>query len=129
VISGQYFHTSQSVNRVYVVGTDDKGNPVYGETDSVSGLEVPVTVYKSTIKRTADANKVAINMFSKSRLSSDCGEVMTRIHPGLEVGDVIEFTDDPCNQSDNAYRVKQIRNVINTSASPKFHHTIGLTEV
>jgi hypothetical protein len=129
ILTAQYFDETILLNRIYLVGVDDDGNLVYGETDSVSGIEHARQIVEPMISTTANANTVSANVITKDRLNYDRGQITTFPHPGLETGDVIKVTDSPCNQSADTFRVKGISYLYNPMANNPGKQTIGLTAV
>lgn len=101
----RYLSLGKAVNRVYIVGSDDDGNMVFGEAkDSSINGEILRVFPESMITSSATANTVATNILNSERLNAQRGEISVAPNCGMEVWDTIQITDSVCNQSTN-YRV------------------------
>ena len=112
ILDGRYTQGSPGINRVYVIGSDAEGNPVYGtdleqsEIDLV-GERLDFTLALS-IPTSSKAADVADAILKKQRLSKHRGFITIPTNAGAELWDVIQVTDKLCAQSGSNYRVVAI---------------------
>ena len=112
IIDAQYITETPEANRVYVIGRDAEGNPVYGtdleqsEIDLV-GERLDFTLALS-IPTSSKAADVADAILKKQRLSKQRGFITIPPNCGAELWDVIQVTDKLCAQSGSKYRIVAI---------------------
>jgi hypothetical protein len=94
------------INRVIVLGQDDNGDPVYGESadDTING-EILEPISESMVTNSTDAASVAANVRAKARLSTDLGSILIIPNCGIETYDPTAITDSWGNQSAASFRV------------------------
>ena len=113
ILDGQYTEETPGINRVYVIGRDEEGNPVYGsslnqaEIDKV-GERLDFTL-ETSIPTAEDAAAAAQAMLDKRRLTGSRGFILIPPNCGQELWDVIQITDKLCAQDEANYRVIGIR--------------------
>ena len=109
ILDGQYTQGSPGVNRVYIIGKDAEGNPVYGT--SLNQAEIDLVgerldfTQDLSIPTTAKAADVAAAAVAKARLTGARGFIVIPPNCGQELWDVIQVTDKPTAQSQQKYRV------------------------
>ena len=109
ILDGQYITQSPGVNRIYVIGKDAEGNPVYGS--SLNQAEIDLVGERLdfnqdlSIPTTAKAADVAAAIVAKARLTGSRGFIVIPPNCGQELWDVIQVTDKPTAQSQQKYRV------------------------
>jgi len=113
ILDGRYGIANLNVNRVYVVGSDDEGNPVYGlatnqDEIDIIGQRLDINVMLS-IPTESQAQSVAQAILDKHRLTGKPGFITIPPNCGVELWDVIQLTDELCNQNADNYRVLGVR--------------------
>lgn len=109
ILDGQYTQGSPGVNRIYIIGKDAEGNPVYGT--SLNQAEIDLVGERLdfnqdlSIPTTAKAADVAAAAVAKARLTGARGFIVIPPNCGQELWDVIQVTDKPTAQSQQKYRV------------------------
>jgi hypothetical protein len=113
VLDGQYATETPEKNRLFVIGRDGYGNPVWGEAqDSAEiGLVGERLDFQQelAIPTTAQATSTADAILSKMRLTGKRGVILIPPNCGQELFDVVELTDSMANQSVVKFRVVGIR--------------------
>jgi hypothetical protein len=113
ILDGQYATETPGVNRAYIIGRDQYGNPVYGtavNTDEVALVGERLDFQPDpTIPTTAQASDVASAVLSKMRLIGKRGIILIPPNCGQELFDVVQISDSGANQSAVKYRVVGIR--------------------
>ena len=112
ILDAQYITETPEANRVYVIGSDAEGNPVYGTSHNqdeidLAGERLDFTLALS-IPTSSLAADVADAMLKKHRLTKHRGFITIPPNAGAELWDVIQVTDTPCAQSSSNYRVVAI---------------------
>jgi len=109
ILDGRYTQASPGVNRVYVIGKDADGNPVYGSSlnqDEIDLVGERLDFNQElSIPTTAKAADVAAAAVAKARLTGSRGFIVIPPNCGQELWDVIQVTDKPTAQSQQKYRV------------------------
>jgi hypothetical protein len=104
-----YTDAPQQLNRVYVIGIDDMGNPIYGESKDNTAIALygeRLRVYPEPFASTkATTESVAENILDSMRLLDKRGMILIPPNCGMEVWDVISIDDVHCNQAGTTYRV------------------------
>jgi len=109
ILDGQYTRGSPGVNRIYIIGKDSEGNPVYGT--SLNQAEIDLVGERLdfnqdlSIPTTAKAADVAAAAVAKARLTGSRGFIVIPPNCGQELWDVVQVTDKPTAQSQQKYRV------------------------
>lgn len=113
ILDGQYAVDTPTLNRVFIIGRDDNGNPVYGlasDSDEIAlvgerlDFRQDLSVPSSTL-----AQGVASAVLSKMRLNGNRGIILIPPNCGQELWDVVQITDKGANQQAAKYRVIGIR--------------------
>ena len=109
ILDGQYLSESPNTNRVYIIGRDQYGNPVWGEAHDTaeSGLVGERLDFQQelSIPTTAQAGDVASAVLSKMRLRGKGGVILIPPNCGQELFDVVQISDSGANQSAVTFRV------------------------
>ena len=109
ILDGQYTQGSPGVNRVYIIGKDAEGNPVYGSSlnqDEIDLVGERLDFNQElSIPTDAKAADVAAAIVAKARLTGSRGYITIPPNCGQELWDVIQVTDKPTAQSQQKYRV------------------------
>jgi len=113
ILDGQYATETPGINRAYIIGRDQYGNPVYGEAiDSTElglvGERLDFT-QELAIPTTAQAADVASAILAKMRLTTKRGVILIPPNCGQELFDVVQISDAGANQSAVTFRVVGIR--------------------
>jgi len=109
ILDGQYTRGSPGVNRIYIIGKDSEGNPVYGT--SLNQAEIDLVgerldfTQDLSIPTTAKAADVAAAAVAKARLTGSRGFIVIPPNCGQELWDVVQVTDKPTAQSQQKYRI------------------------
>jgi len=129
ILRPQYFEEGRLINRVYVVGTDRDGNMVYGEAidNSINGEKLQIQTIPA-LTSYSEAQSVASNILSKTRLFAERGRITIPPNCGIELYDVIEINDTVCNQTTENYRVSGWLTVYRPT-SGEYYQIVGLTSV
>jgi hypothetical protein len=113
ILDGQYATETPEVNRAYIIGRDQYGNPVYGTAvDATEGALVGERLdfqQDCAIPLTAQAAEVAAAILSKMRITGKKGLILIPPNCGQELFDVVQITDSGANQSAVKFRVVGIR--------------------
>jgi hypothetical protein len=113
ILDGQYATETPGVNRAYIIGRDQYGNPVYGT--AVDSTELALVGERldfqpdPAIPTTAQAGDVAAAVLAKMRLSKKRGVILIPYNCGQELFDVVQISDAGANQSAVKFRVVGIR--------------------
>jgi len=121
VLDGQYNIESPEINRSYIIGRDQFGNPVYGlAEDSIEmnlvGERLDVQ-QELAIPTSNEAASMASAVLSKMRLSKAKGFILIPPNCGQELFDVVQISDSVANQLAVKFRVAGIRFEYNVSQS------------
>lgn len=126
---GRYATETPGVNRTYVVGRDQYGNPVYGtavNTDEVALVGERLDFQPDlAIPITAQAAEVASAVLSKMRLAGKRGVILIPPNCGQELFDAVQISDSGANQSAVKLRVVGIRFEYNPRQA-KYEHKLIL---
>ena len=129
IIDGSYITETPEVNRAYVIGRDEEGNPVYGTSLTQSEIDLVGERLdfnmELSIPTTSKADEVADSMLSKARLTRSRGFILIPPNCGQELWDVISITDSLCAQDENKYRVVGSRFDYEPRKS-RYHHRLIL---
>lgn len=113
ILDGQYAIETPEVNRIYIIGRDRYGNPVWGEArDSAEiGLVGERLDFQQelAIYATANAAEIASSVLVKMRLSETRGIIRIPPNCGQELFDVVQVTDSQANQLGGKFRVVGLR--------------------
>jgi len=113
ILDGNYATETPEKNRMFVIGRDRYGNPVWGEAqDSTEiGLVGERLDFQPdpAIPTTAQAADVASAVLSKIRLMGKRGVILIPPNCGQELFDVVQISDSGANQSAVKFRVVGIR--------------------
>ena len=113
ILDGRYITETPGVNRAYIIGRDQYGNPVYGtavNTDEVALVGERLDFQPDpAIPTTAQAADVASAVLAKMRLSGKSGVILIPPNCGQELFDVVQISDSGANQSAVNFRVVGIR--------------------
>jgi hypothetical protein len=113
ILDGQYIAESPDINRAYVIGRDQYGNPVYGT--AVDSTELGLVgerldfIPDPAIPTTAQAADVASAVLAKMRLRGKGGVILIPPNCGQELFDVVQVSDSMANQSAATFRVVGLR--------------------
>jgi hypothetical protein len=113
ILDGQYATETPGVNRAYIIGRDQYGNPVYGT--AVDSTELALVGERldfqpdPAIPTTAQAGDVASAVLSKMRLRGKGGVILIPPNCGQELFDVVQISDAGANQAAVSFRVVGIR--------------------
>jgi len=113
ILDGQYATETPGVNRAYIIGRDQYGNPVWGEAQD--STEIALVGERldfqpdPAIPTTAQAGDVASAVLSKMRLRGKGGVILIPPNCGQELFDVVQISDAGANQSAVTFRVVGIR--------------------
>jgi len=128
ILDGQYATETPGVNRAYIIGRDDSGNPVYGT--AVDSTELALVGERldfqpdPAIPTTAQAGDVASAVLSKMRLRGKGGVILIPPNCGQELFDVVQVSDSMANQSAVTFRVVGIRFEYNPKQARYAHKLI-----
>ena len=131
IIDSRFIQVSPAINRVYVIGKDQYGNPVFGsdsEATEISLVGERLDFHLDTSIPTDDeAADVAGAMLDKRRLTARSGFIVVPPNVGQELWDVVWVTDTPTAQSSQLYRVTGIRlEFIRKSTKTRLTHKLIL---
>jgi hypothetical protein len=113
ILDGQYATETPGINRTYIIGRDQYGNPVYGT--AVDSTELGLVgerldfQQELAIPLTAQAAEVAAAILSKMRITTKKGLIFIPPNCGQELFDVVQITDSGANQAAVSFRVVGIR--------------------
>ena len=128
ILDGQYNTDSPEVNRVYVIGQDDYGNPIYGTAvDATEGALVGERLdfqQEQAVPLTAQAASVAVAILSKMRITTKKGLILIPPNCGQELFDVVQISDAGANQAAVSFRVVGIRFEYNPKQARYEHRLI-----
>ncbi len=126
---GQYAIETPAVNRAYVIGRDQYGNPVYGmAVDSAEmGLVGERLDFQQELAIPTDsqAASMASAVLSKMRLSTATGIILIPPNCGQELWDLIEISDRISAQNTQKYRIIGIHLIYNP-ISEEFYQRLRL---
>jgi len=109
ILDGQYITESTEINRAYIIGRDQYGNPVYGTASEAGEIALVGErldfQQELAIPTEAKAGDVASAILSKMRLTTKRGVILIPPNCGQELFDVVEITDSGANQSATKFRV------------------------
>jgi hypothetical protein len=129
ILDGQYATETPEKNRLFVIGRDQYGNPVWGEahdaTESALVGERLDFQQELAIPTTAQAGDVASAILSKMRLTGKRGVILIPPNCGQELFDVVELSDAGANQSAVKFRVVGIRFEYNPKQA-RYQHKLML---
>jgi hypothetical protein len=129
ILDGQYATETPEKNRLFVIGRDAYGNPVWGEAqDSTEvGLVGERLDFQQelAIPTTAQATSTAEAILSKMRLTGKRGVILIPPNCGQELFDTVELSDAGANQSAVKFRVVGIRFEYNPTQG-HYHHKLIL---
>jgi len=113
ILDGQYATVTPEVNRAYIIGRDQYGNPVYGtavNTNEVTLLGERLDFQSDpAIPTAAQAGDVAAAVLSKMRLMGKNGVIFIPPNCGQELFDVVQISDSAANQSAVKFRIVGMR--------------------
>jgi hypothetical protein len=113
ILDGQYATETPEVNRAYIIGRDQYGNPVYGTAvnmDEVALVGERLDFQQElAIPLTTQAADVAAAILSKMRITGEKGVILIPPNCGQELFDVVQISDTGANQSAVNFRVVGIR--------------------
>jgi len=113
ILDGRFIQVTPAVNRVYVIGKDEYGNPVFGtssDSDEISLVGERLDFQQElSVPSDDDAAAVAAAMVATRRLTSRAGFIVIPPNCGQELWDVIWIKDTPTAQAAQLYRVTSIR--------------------
>jgi len=113
ILDGQYTTETPEINRAFVIGRDQYGNPVWGEAqDSTEIALVGERLdfqQELAIPTTAQATSTAEAILSKMRLTTKRGVILIPPNCGQELFDTVELSDAGANQAAVKFRVVGIR--------------------
>ncbi len=129
ILDGRYNIESPETNRLFVIGRDVYGNPVYGQAhDSGESALVGERLdfqQELAIPTEAQAADVASAVLAKMRLGKQRGVILIPYNCGQELWDVVELTDKGANQEAVKYRVVGLRFEYN-SRQARYEHRLIL---
>jgi hypothetical protein len=109
ILDGQYAARTPEINRAYIIGRDQYGNPVYGtavNTDEVALVGERLDFQPDpAIPTTDQAGEVASAVLAKMRLMGKRGAILIPPNCGQELFDVVQISDAGANQSAVKFRV------------------------
>jgi hypothetical protein len=129
ILDGNYITATPPINRVYVIGRDADGNPVYGT--AVDSTELGLVgerldfQQELAIPTNSQAEGMANAILSKMRLSGKRGVILIPPNCGQELWDVVQLTDKGANQEAIKFRVVGIRFEYNPKQA-RYHHKLIL---
>lgn len=129
VLDGQYSKETPYINRAYIIGRDQYGNPVYGT--AVDSTELGLVgerldfQQELAIPTESQASSMASAILSKMRLSKVRGFILIPPNCGQELFDVVQISDSGANQSAVKFRVVGIRFEYNPKQS-RYEHRLLL---
>jgi hypothetical protein len=128
ILDGQYATETPGVNRAYIIGRDQYGNPVYGtavNTDEVDLVGERLDFQPDpAIPTTAQAADVASALLSRMRLMGKRGVIFIPPNCGQELFDVVQISDSGANQTAVKFRVVGIRFEYNPGEALYLHKLI-----
>jgi len=113
ILDGQYATETPGINRTYIIGRDQYGNPVYGS--AIESSEVDLVgerldfQQEVAIPSESQAADMATAILSKMRLTKARGVILIPPNCGQELFDVVQISDSGANQSAVKFRVVGIR--------------------
>jgi hypothetical protein len=132
VLDGRYNIESPEVNRSYIIGRDQYGNPVYGTAvDSTEAALVGERLdfqQELAIPTDSQAASMASAILSKMRLTGKRGVILIPPNCGQELFDVVQISDSGANQQAVSFRVVGIRFEYNPKQA-RFEHRLILGAV
>ena len=118
-LDGQYATETPDLNRIYVIGRDVNGIPVYGT--AIDSTELALVGERLDFRQDlaipteAKAGDVATAILAKMRLTTKRGVILTPPNCGHELWDVVMVTDSQANQAAVCFRLIGIRLEYNPS--------------
>lgn len=113
ILDGQYATETPGVNRTYIIGRDQYGNPVYGLAEDSTEMNLVGErldfQQEVAIPTDSQAASMAGALLSKMRLTGARGIVLIPPNCGQELFDVVQISDSGANQSAVKFRVAGIR--------------------
>ncbi len=113
ILDGQYSTETPAVNRAYVIGRDQCGNPVYGTAIDSAELDLVGErldfQQELAIPTSSQVASMASAVLSKMRLTRSMGIIFMPPNCGQELFDVVQISDSSANQSNVKFRVIGIR--------------------
>jgi hypothetical protein len=108
ILDSRYAIKTPDVNRSYIVGRDQYGNPVYGMSMDSTELEMVGErldfQQELAIPTNSQAASMASAILSKMRLTKANGIILIPPNCGQELFDVVQITDSGANQSTVNFR-------------------------
>jgi len=113
VLDGSYAMETPGVNRIYIIGRDAVGNPVYGMSQDAAEMALVgerLDFRQEPAVNGADrAAEVAGSILARMRLSKASGVIVIPPNCGQELWDVVQVWDSAANQTAAKFRVVGIR--------------------
>jgi hypothetical protein len=113
ILDGRYSVESPEKNRIYIIGRDQYGNPVYGTALDYTELglvgERLDFQQELAIPTAGQAESMAGAILSKMRLTGKRGVILIPPNCGQELFDVVQISDSGANQQAVSFRVIGIR--------------------
>jgi hypothetical protein len=129
ILDGQYATETPGVNRSYIIGRDQYGNPVYGMAVDSTELDLVGECLdfqqELAIPTDSQAASMASAVLSKMRLTKARGVILIPPNCGQELFDVVQISDTGANQSAVSFRVVGIRFEYNPKQA-KYEHRLIL---
>jgi hypothetical protein len=128
ILDGQYATETPEVNRAYIIGRDQYGNPVYGS--AIESSEVDLVgerldfQQEIAVPTESQAAGMASAILAKMRLTKARGVILVPPNCGQELFDVVEISDSGANQSAVNFRVVGFRFEYNTRQAVYQHRLI-----
>jgi hypothetical protein len=132
VLDGQYATETPRINRTYIIGRDQYGNPVYGS--AIESSEVDLVgerldfQQEVAIPTESQAASMASAILGKMRLTKSRGVILIPPNCGQELFDVVQILDSAANQQVFKFRVVGIRFEYNPKQS-RYQHNLILSSV
>jgi hypothetical protein len=119
ILDGQYATDTPLINRAYIIGKNQYGNPVYGTAGETSEVDLVGErldfQQEIAIPTESQAGSMAGAILSKMRLTRARGVILIPPNCGQELFDVVQISDFGANQSAVKFRVVGIRFEYNIS--------------
>jgi len=129
ILDGQYSTDTPRINRTFIIGKDQYGNPVYGT--AVDSGELALVgerldfQQEIAVPTESLASSMASAILSKMRISKAMGFIEVPPNCGQELFDVVQISDSGANQSAVSFRVVGIRFEYNPKRA-KYEHRLIL---
>jgi hypothetical protein len=129
ILDGQYVTETTGVNRAYIIGRDQYGNPVYGTAVDSTELDLVGErldfQQELAIPTDSQAESMASAVLSKMRLNKARGVILIPTNCGQELFDTVQISDLGANQYTVKLRVVGIRFEYNQKQA-RFEHRLIL---